>query len=119
MRYNAIPSVVYSLPEAAGVGMTAADAAKAGREVVIKKLPMQYSGRYLAEYGQEPGFGKVVIDAKTRVLLGVHLVGGQCSEIVWGAAALIEGEFRVDDVKELVFPHPTVSEIIRETIWEF
>jgi dihydrolipoamide dehydrogenase len=119
MRYNAIPSVVYSLPEAAGVGMTEADAAKAGREVVIKKLPMQYSGRYLAEYGQEPGFGKVIIDAKTRVLLGVHLVGGQCSEIIWGAAALIEAEFRVDDVKELVFPHPTVSEIIRETIWEF
>jgi dihydrolipoamide dehydrogenase len=119
MRYNAIPSVVYSLPEAAGVGLTEADAAKAGREVLVKKLPMQFSGRYLAEYGQEPGFGKVVIDAKTRALLGVHLVGGQCSEIIWGAAALIEAEFRVDDIREIVFPHPTVSEIIRETIWEF
>ncbi|MCK5736203.1 MAG: dihydrolipoyl dehydrogenase [Spirochaetaceae bacterium] len=119
MRYNAIPSVVYSLPEAAGVGMTEADAAKAGREVVTKKLPMQYSGRYLAEYGQEPGFGKIVIDVKTKVLLGVHLVGGLCSENIWGAAAMIEAEFRVDDIKELIFPHPTVSEIIRETIWEF
>ena len=119
MRYNAIPSVVYSLPEAAGVGITEAEAVKAGREVVIKKLPMQYSGRYLAEFGQEPGFGKVIIDAKTQALLGVHLVGGTCSEIIWGAAALIEAEFRVDDVRELIFPHPTVSEIIRETIWEF
>ena len=119
MRYNAIPSVVYSLPEAAGIGMTEADAVKAGREVVTKKLPMQYSGRYLAEYGQEPGFGKIVIDAKTKVLLGVHLVGGLCSENIWGAAAMIEAEFRVDDIKELIFPHPTVSEIIRETIWEF
>ena len=119
MRYNAIPSVVYSLPEAAGVGLTEADAAKAGREVVIKKLPMQYSGRYLAEYGQEPGFGKIIVDAESKVLLGVHLVGGLCSEIIWGAAAMIEAEFRVDDIKELIFPHPTVSEIIRETIWEF
>ncbi len=119
MRYSAIPSVVYSLPEAAGVGMTEADAAKAGRKIISKQLPMQYSGRYLAEYGQEPGFGKVVIDADTRALLGVHLVGGQCSEIIWGAAALIEAEFRVEDVKELIFPHPTVSEIIRETVWEF
>lgn len=119
MRYSAIPSVVYTLPEAAGVGMTAADAAKAGIDVVEKKLPMQYSGRYLAEYGQDPGFGKVVIDAKSRVLLGVHLVGGQCSENIWGASALIEAEFRVEDAKELVFPHPTVSEIVREVVWEF
>ncbi len=119
MRYNAIPSVVYTLPEAAGVGMSEADAVKAGREVVIQKLPMQYSGRYLAEYGQEPGFGKIIIDARTRVLLGVHLVGGTCSEIIWGAAAMIEAEFRVEDIKEVIFPHPTVSEIIRETIWEF
>ena len=119
MRYNAIPSVVYSLPEAAGVGMTESDALRAGREVVTKQLPMQYSGRYLAEYGQEPGFCKVVIDVDTRTLLGVHMVGGTCSEIIWGASALIEAEFRVDDVRELVFPHPTISEIVRETIWEF
>ncbi|MDT8296892.1 MAG: FAD-dependent oxidoreductase, partial [Spirochaetaceae bacterium] len=119
MRYDAIPSVVYSLPEAAGVGLREADAEKAGRKVIVKKLPMQYSGRYLAEYGQDPGFGKVVIDAETRALLGVHLAGGQCSEIIWGAGALIEAEFRVDDVRELIFPHPTVSEIVREVIWEF
>lgn len=117
MRCNAIPSVVYTLPEAAAVGMTVEEAAKAGREVIVKKLPMQYSGRYLAEYGNDPGFGKLVIDARTKALLGVHLVGGMCSEIIWGAAALIEAEFRVNEIQQLVFPHPTVSEIIRETAW--
>jgi dihydrolipoamide dehydrogenase len=117
MRYDAIPSVVYSLPEAASVGMTSEEVNASGRNVIVQKLPMQYSGRYLAEYGQEPGFCKVIIDAETRVLLGVHLIGGYCSEIIWGAAALVEAEFRVEDVRELVFPHPTVSEIIRETIW--
>ena len=119
MRYNAIPSVVYTLPEAAGVGLTEEDAVKQNRKVEVRQLPMQYSGRYLAEYGQEPGFGKLIVDAETKALLGVHLAGGQCSEIIWGAAALIEAEFRVDDMKEIVFPHPTVSEIIRETVWEF
>jgi dihydrolipoamide dehydrogenase len=119
MRYNAIPGVVYTHPEAAGVGITEQEAEAAGRNVLVKQLPMQYSGRYLAEYGQEKGFGKLIIDAETRVLLGVHLIGGTCSEIIWGAAAMIEDEFRVEDIKEVIFPHPTVSEIIRETIWEY
>lgn len=119
MRLHAVPSVVYSLPEAAGVGITEHQARASGREAVTRKLPMQYSGRYLAEYGREPGFGKIVIDPRTRTLLGVHLVGGQCSETIWGAAALIEGEFRVQDIRELIFPHPTVAEIMREVTWEF
>ena len=119
MRLHAVPSVVYSLPEAAGVGITEHQARASGREAVTRKLPMQYSGRYLAEYGREPGFGKIVIDPRTRTLLGVHLVGGQCSENIWGAAALIEGEFRVQDIRELIFPHPTIAEIMREVTWEF
>ena len=49
----------------------------------------------------------------------MHLIGNSSSEIIWGAAALIETELRVEDIRELVFPHPTVSEIIRETIFEF
>ena len=117
MRYTAIPSVVYSLPEAAGVGLTEADARKEGREVVVQKLPLQVSGRYLAEYDKEPGFCKVVVDAKSRVLLGAHIVGGPASEIIWGAAALIETELRVGDIREIIFPHPTVSEALRETLW--
>ena len=119
MRYDAIPSVVYSLPEAAGVGLTEHEAAQQGRQVLVEKLPMQYSGRYLAENGQEPGFCKVVVDAQTRALLGVHMIGGSCSEIIWGASGLIEAEFRVEEAQQIVFPHPTVSEIIRETLWEF
>jgi len=118
MRYNAIPGVIYTNPEAAGAGITEQQAEAEGLDVIIEKLPMQYSGRYLAEYGQEKGFGKVIVDKKTRALLGVHLIGGTCSEIIWGASALIEMEMRVGDVREVIFPHPTVSEIIRETLWE-
>ena len=54
-----------------------------------------------------------------RNVIGVHMVGSYSSEIIWGAAAMIETELRVADIREIVFPHPTVSEMIRETVWEF
>ncbi len=117
MRYHAIPSVVYSLPEAAGVGLTEEEARSEGRDVRTARQPMQISGRYLAEYGKDPGFCKIVTDAATGALLGVHMIGGPVSEIIWGAAALIEAELRVTDVREIVFPHPTISEALRETLF--
>ncbi|MBE5767247.1 MAG: dihydrolipoyl dehydrogenase, partial [Clostridiales bacterium] len=54
-----------------------------------------------------------------RNVIGVHMLGSYSSEIIWGAAAMVEGELRVTDAREIIFPHPTVSEIIRETLWEF
>ena len=119
MRYHAIPSVVYTIPEAASCGLTAAQAAEQGLEVDAASLPMRANGRFLAEYGpKEPGFCKVIVDRKSRVLLGVHMFGGVCSEHIYGAAAMIESELRVQDIKDIVFPHPTVSEVIQDTLWE-
>jgi dihydrolipoamide dehydrogenase len=60
----------------------------------------------------------VIIDKKYRKIIGVHMIGSYASEIIFGAGLMIETEMRVEDVKELVFPHPTVSEIIREAIFE-
>ena len=62
---------------------------------------------------------KVVVDADSKVLLGVHMFGGLCSEIIWGAAAMIESELRGQDIQEIVFPHPTVGEVIRSTMFNF
>ena len=119
MRYHAIPSVVYTMPEAAACGMTTHDADEAGRSVKTANLPLRVNGRFLAEFGpKEPGFCKVVVDAETDVLLGVHMFGGNCSEHIFGAAAMIEAEFRAKDIKDIVFPHPTVSEILQDTIVE-
>ncbi|HHY82566.1 MAG TPA: dihydrolipoyl dehydrogenase [Clostridiales bacterium] len=118
MRYHAIPSVIYTNPEVAGVGETEESASKKGIEFEAAKLPMMYSGRYMAENEGGDGICKVLVDKKHRKLIGVHMIGNYSSEIIYGAALMIELEMRVDDVKELVFPHPTVSEIIRETIFE-
>ncbi|MGI6707277.1 MAG: dihydrolipoyl dehydrogenase [Clostridia bacterium] len=119
MRYNAIPSVIYTNPEVASIGETEETAKAKGIEVEVAKLSMMYSGRYVAENEGGDGICKVLIDKKYRKLIGVHMIGSYASEIIWGAAALIETEMRVKDIKEIVFPHPTVSEIIREGIFEF
>ena len=113
-----IPGVVYSHPEAASCGCTEDQAIAEGRDVKIAKMQMRANGRFIAENAGENGLCKLVIDAKTNALIGVHLIGGSCSEMIYGAAALIEAEFRVDDVKQIVFPHPTVSEIIKDSLWE-
>ncbi|MBK5203533.1 MAG: dihydrolipoyl dehydrogenase [Prolixibacteraceae bacterium] len=119
MRYDAIPGVVYTHPECASVGLTEAAAKAKGIEVEVRSLSMAYAGRFVIENEGKDGFCKIIAGKKYGEILGVHMVGGSCSEIIWGACALIEAQLRVQDVKELVFPHPTVSEIIRETIFEF
>ncbi len=119
MRYHAIPWVVYTLPEAAGCGLTEQEAQKQGLSVKTAAIQMRANGRFLAEYGKRaPGMCKVVVDADTNVLKGVHLFGAVCSEMIYGAAAMIEAELRVQDIQQIIFPHPTVSEIIRDTLWE-
>lgn len=117
MRYGAIPAVIYTQPEVACVGETSASAQKKGLAVETVKLPMTYSGRYLAENERGEGFIKLLVENGSRRILGIHLIGSYASEMIFGAALMLETELRVEDIRELVFPHPTVSEIIREAIW--
>lgn len=119
MRYNANPSVIYTHPEVASVGMTEEEAKAAGIDYEVKKLSMRYAGRFVAENEGEDGICKILVNSKHRNIIGVHMIGNSSSEAIWGAAAMIESELRVTDAKEIIFPHPTVSEIIREVIWEF
>lgn len=119
MRYNAIPSVIYTNPELASIGETEESAKNKGMEVEIAQISMRYSGRYVAENEGGNGICKIVVDKKNKSLLGVHMIGNPASEIIYGAALMIESQMRVKDIKELVFPHPTVAEIIREGIFQF
>jgi len=117
MRYHAVPWVVYTHPEVAGVGLTEREAREQGRRIAVRSLPLRINGRFLAEHGNDPGLCKVIADSDTGVLLGVQIVGTPASEIVHGAAVMIEAELRVKDIQEIVFPHPTVSEVIKDTLW--
>ena len=115
MRYNAIPGVVYTNPEVAGVGVTEEEAKKKGLDYKVIKLPMAYSGRFVAENEGGEGICKIIVGAKYHEVLGVHMLGNPCSEILQSMCIAIEQEMTVEQLKEVVFPHPTVSEIIKET----
>ena len=118
MRYDAVPWVVYSIPEASGCGITEQEARAKNIGVKTATVPMIVSGRFVAENGvKAAGTVKVIADEKNGRILGVHILGSYASEMIWGASALIENEMRVEDVKQLIFPHPTVCEAIREAVW--
>ena len=80
-------------------------------------VPMIYAGRYVAEVEKGDGICKLVIDKKYDRIVGVHMIGSYCSEMIYGAALMIETEMKIDNIKELVFPHPTVCEVIREALF--
>ena len=114
MRHDSMPAVVYTSPEVAVVGLTKEEAEARGIKVKVGRIPMAINARYLAENPNETGFCKVVLDANTRRLLGVHMVGGACSEMIFGATAMLETELREEEIEEVVVPHPTTSEIIKD-----
>ena len=117
MRYNAIPGVVYTNPEVAGVGETEESAKAKGIDYKVAKLPMAFSGRFVAENEGGSGLCKVLVGAKYGEVIGVHMLGNPCSEIIYGACMAIEQEMTLTEMEEVVFPHPTVSEIFKETIF--
>lgn len=119
MRYHANPAVIYTQPEVSSVGKTEEECIARGIDYEVQKLSMRYSGRFVAENEGADGLCKVIIDKKRRTVLGVHMIGAYAGEIIWGAAEMIELQLRVKDARQIIFPHPTVSEIIRETLWEF
>jgi dihydrolipoamide dehydrogenase len=114
MRHDKMPAVVYTSPEVAVVGLTKEEAEARGLKVKTGRIPMAINARYLAENPDESGLCKVVLEADTNRLLGVHMVGGACSEMIFGATAMLETELREEEIEEIVFPHPTTSEIMKD-----
>ena len=117
MRYDVIPAVIYTDPEVASVGHSKEGAEKLGMKVKEIKLPMSYAGRYLAETNGGKGFIKLVVDTDRNRLVGCHMVGSYASEIIMTATMMVDTELTPERLKKLVFPHPTVAEIIREAIF--
>ena len=118
MSYNAVPGIIYTNPEVACVGETGESARLKGYDAKTVKLPMQYSGRYVAENENGNGICKVVYDQKNNRVLGVQLVCNTASEIISSAAMIIDTQLPLERIRKLIFPHPSVSEIIREAIFE-
>ena len=119
MSYDAIPGIVYTNPEMAGVGLTEAQAQQRGIDYVCHKLPMAYSGRFVAENEGGEGLCKVIAEKDSHRVLGVHMLGNPCSEIISSACIAIERHMTTEELERVVFAHPTVGEIVKETLSEF
>lgn len=116
MHYNAIPGIVYTNPEVAGVGITEAHAQQQGIVYDCFRLPMAYSGRFVAENEGSDGACKIITDKQSGRILGVHMIGNPCSEIISCACIAIEQGMTANELERIVFPHPTVSEIVKECL---
>lgn len=115
MSYRAIPGVVYSNPEIAGVGETEESVLAKGIVYKVIKLPMAYSGRFVAENEGVNGVCKILLDEEERVI-GAHVLGNPASEIMMLAGMAVELKLTAAQWKKMVFPHPTVGEIFREAL---
>ena len=113
MSYRAIPGIVYTNPEIASVGVSEETLIKEGVPYQAIKLPMAYSGRFVAENEGVNGVCKVLV-ADNGTVLGASMFGNPASELIILAGIAIEDGKKVEDWKRYVFPHPTVGEIFRE-----
>ena len=118
MRYNVIPSVIYTNPEVGSVGETEESAKAKGLDVKCVNIPLTYSGRYIAENSDLNGICKIVVNNKTNTLIGAHIIGSYSGEYIVAVSAMIDLEVDIENIKKLVFPHPTVCEIVREAIFQ-
>lgn len=119
MRYSAIASVIYTNPELASAGETEATAKSKGMDVDVIKLSMRFSGRYLAENEGGDGIVKLIVDKKNKTIVGAQVLANYSSEFIVACSTFIELGLTIDEIKKIVFPHPTVSEIIREAIFQY
>jgi len=110
-----IPGCTYSRPQVASVGLTEAKAKEAGYEVKVGKFPFIGNGKAIA-MGEVDGFVKTVFDAKTGELLGAHMTGPEVVELIEGYTVAKQLETTEADLMETIFPHPTLSEAMHESV---
>ena len=115
LNRNNIPGCTYCHPQIASVGLTEAKAKEAGYEVKVGNFPFIGNGKAIA-LGEAEGFIKTVFDAKTGELLGAHMVGAEVTELIQGYTVGKTLETTEAELMQTVFPHPTLSEMMHESV---
>jgi len=110
-----IPGCTYCHPQIASVGLTEARAKEGGREVKVGRFPFRGNGKAIA-LGEPEGLVKTIFDAKTGQLLGAHMIGTEVTELIQGYVVAMQLETTEEDLMHTVFPHPTLSEMMHESV---
>ncbi|MDR2533424.1 MAG: dihydrolipoyl dehydrogenase [Tannerellaceae bacterium] len=113
MSYRAIPGIVYTNPEIAGVGATEEELRALGADFTVRKLPLSFAGRFVAENEPASGLCKLLTQPDGRIL-GGHIIGNPASELIIVAGIAVERGMTAHELSSYVFPHPTVGEVWRE-----
>jgi dihydrolipoamide dehydrogenase len=116
MTYNAIPGVVYTHPEVAGAGMTEQQLKDAGVAYKEYSVPMGVASRFTIEYEGVLGVAKVYVAEGDKKILGVHMIGGPAGELITTVVTMLDKGMTLTDTERIVFPHPTISEVLRELL---
>ena len=117
VRPESIAGCTYCHPQVASVGLTEAAARESGRDVKVGRFPFIGNGKAIA-LGESEGLVKTVFDAKTGELLGAHMVGAEVTELIQGYVVGRQLETTEEDLMQTVFPHPTLSEMMHESVLE-
>jgi dihydrolipoamide dehydrogenase len=115
VRKDRIPGCTYSRPQIASVGLTEAKAKAEGRELRIGRFPFAGNGKAIA-LGEDRGLVKTIFDAGTGQLLGAHMVGAEVTELIHGFAIAMNLETTEEELIHTIFPHPTLSEMMQESV---
>jgi dihydrolipoamide dehydrogenase len=115
LEKNKIPGCTYCQPQVASVGLTEAKAKAAGRDIRVGRFPFAGNGKAIA-MGEDQGLVKTIFDAKTGELLGAHLVGAEVTELIQGFVIAMNLETTEEELMHSVFPHPTLSEMMHESV---
>src|SRR5262249_23256547 len=115
MDKNQIPGCTYCNPQIASIGLTEKAAKDAGREIKVGRFSFVGNGKAIA-LGEDQGLVKTVFDAKRGQLLGAHLVGAEVTELIQGFAIAMQLETTEEELMHTVFPHPTLSEMMHESV---
>lgn len=110
-----IPGCTYCHPQVASIGLTEAKAKESGRQIKVGKFPFIGNGKAIA-LGEPEGLIKTIFDAATGELLGAHMIGTEVTELIQGYAVAKTGELVEKDLMHTVFPHPTLSEMLHESV---
>ena len=115
MDKNLIPGCTYCHPQVASVGLTEARAKEGGREIRVGRFPFVGNGKAIA-LGEDQGLVKVIFDKKTGQLLGAHMIGAEVTELIQGYVVAMNLESTEEELMHTVFPHPTLSEMMKEAV---
>jgi len=115
MRYNAVPGCVFTVPEAAGVGMTEQEAKSSGYDVRVGRFGLANNGKALS-MGEHEGLVKVVADARTDQILGVHILGPHASDLILEGTLALRLDSVLEEIETTIHPHPTLGEAVHEAV---